>query len=460
MNGLYNISVEREKGIFLEFVKEFVECKEQEQLMQAWEIKEKYSKWLKSFYTRNDNIGLFLFTEELKKYLNDNIDSMSEYEKSVIELNGINDVYENLYKRIVEEKKEVASDRVFEFINELKDLICEYNSWEKIPENSLNNYLSRVLNLCTTEELCYFINTFKVAANEVLKEVDPSYYNYSVSMLFVDVEQDIKAKIVNNEYGMCKMGSKLSSFELMALASKKIYDENPDKKELIDAYVCMFKEMGEKTENPDDSKTTSSQEWESLSANKKIGGALKRNITNLSFTKIKILAERKRLLQEIKDANAKTVILHGDSNVISNVLFDFKIGKGRVLAPELIPILTDVDFAIKEFAHGGSKTLSLYGYCKKKNVKVKPEFFCGCSMEEALSGTTKYPGSTLRDYIMIGYFPNSRINKTKNGIKGNIGAFEIGTFKAHNISTGEMIDDFRIVSRREKENEKAYVKKA
>lgn len=460
MSELYNISVEREKSIFFELIKEFLKCKENNQLMKCYGIKEKYTKWLNSFYERNDNVGLFLFTEELKKYISENSNNLDDCEKSIIELNGILDVYDVLYERIVKENKGDMSDKVMGFIDEARGLICEFRSLQEIPKNDLNNYFDRVLNLCSTSELCCFINEFRAVADATLKEVDSLYYSRPTSIMFSEFEQVIKAKVVNNEYGMCKMEEKMNSFELMSLASQKVYDENPDKKTLIDEYVYKFKKMGEEVSKTSESKILSSQQWENLSKDKNTGECIKRNISNLSFTKAKILAERKRLLQEINATNAKMVILHGDSGVISNVLFDYKIGKGRVLAVELAPIFSQVDFAIKEFVQGDSKVVTLYEYCKKKNVTIKPDVFCGCSKEEALLGSTKYPGATLSNYIAIGYFPNSRINKTRSGKNGNIESFEPGNFKAFNVSTGEVIDDFRVVSRREKENGKGYVKKA
>ena len=59
---------------------------------------------------------------------------------------------------------------------------------------------------------------------------------------------------------------------------------------------------------------------------------LKRNFKELTFTTRSILEERKRILVEIQREDLKYINLSGNDRRIKRVLFDYKLGKGFVIA--------------------------------------------------------------------------------------------------------------------------------
>lgn len=177
---------------------------------------------------------------------------------------------------------------------------------------------------------------------------------------------------------------------------------------------------------------------------------LKRNFKELTFTTRSILEERKRILVEIQREDLKYINLSGNDRKIKRVLFDYKLGKGLVIAKELEPIFKDVDFAI--WNNTKHKYETLYRYCKRYGVELSKEQICDRSLDELTYGWPIFPGSTLDNYLSITYLPGSgryRASDFTKGetFRGNV-EISIGNFEARNIETDEHIHDFRYLTRR------------
>ena len=177
---------------------------------------------------------------------------------------------------------------------------------------------------------------------------------------------------------------------------------------------------------------------------------LKRNFKELTFTTRSILEERKRILVEIKREDLKYINLSGNDRRIKRVLFDYKLGKGFVIAKELEPIFKTVDFAI--WNNTKHKYETLYRYCKRYGVHLSENQICDRSLDESIYGWPIFPGSTLDNYLSITYLPGSGRYRSSDFTKGETfrGNIELSmtTFEARNIETDEHIHDFRYLTRR------------
>lgn len=244
----------------------------------------------------------------------------------------------------------------------------------------------------------------------------------------------------------------------MTKAVNRILKANPEKMHLFMEHTIAFKRLlaaSEEKRRLEYEKVTEKRkltlvDTDSLQKSNDLSLCLKRNFKELTFTSRKTLEERKRLLLEIQEENLKYINLSGDLHQIKKVLFDYKLGKGYVIAKELEPIFKTTDFAV--WNYDKHKYETLYRFCGRYNVKLTEDQVCDRSLDELIYGWPIAPGSTLDNYLSITYLSGGGRYRSSDFLKSErtVGNIELthASFEGRNIETDEHIHDFRYLTRR------------
>jgi len=241
-------------------------------------------------------------------------------------------------------------------------------------------------------------------------------------------------------------------------AANRIMRANPEKMPIIMEHTIAFKRLIAASEErrkqerskADEKRKLNLIETESLEDTKDLSLCLKRNFKEMTFTSRQILEERKRILLEIQEENIKYINISGDLRQIKRILFDYKLGKGYVIAKELEPIFKEVDFAV--WNYDKHKYETLYRFCSRYGINLTKKQVCDRSLDELTYGWPIAAGSTLDNYLAITYFASGRRYRSSDILKGEkvVGNIELkhGSYEGRNIETDECIHDFRYLTRR------------